>query len=143
MPSGSSPSSKRPHSPTRQREARERVLSSLRLAEQLGAETVTLNGTNIAESLLRYARSRNVSKIVIGKQSGPLWKRLLRGSVLDDLIAASGEIEIYAISGEPGPPLRVAPMPSRPKPPAWREYAMAGRGGRGMHAAVARRCARR
>jgi two-component system sensor histidine kinase KdpD len=107
------------------REARERVLSSLRLAEQLGAETVTLTGTNVAESLLRYARSRNVSKVVIGKQAGPLWKRLLRGSVLDDLIAASGQIEIYAISGEPGPPLRVAPMPARPGRPAWREYAFA------------------
>ncbi len=107
-------------------EARERVLSSLRLAEQLGAETVTLAGTNIAESLLRYAQSRNVSKIVIGKQAAPLWKRLLRGSVLDDLIAASGEIEVYAISGEPGPPLRVAPRPGRPGSPPWREYAAAG-----------------
>ncbi len=107
------------------RDARERVLSSLRLAEQLGAETVSLTGTNIAESVLRYARSRNVSKIVIGKQSAPLWKRLLRGSVLDDLIAASGEIEIYAISGEPGPPLRIEPMPARPSPPARREYALA------------------
>jgi two-component system sensor histidine kinase KdpD len=106
-------------------DARERVLSSLRLAEQLGAETVTLTGTNIAESLLRYARSRNVSKIVIGKHSGPLWRRLLRGSVIDDLIAASGEIEIYAISGEPEPPLRSGPLPSRPSPPPWSEYGLA------------------
>jgi two-component system, OmpR family, sensor histidine kinase KdpD len=106
-------------------DARDRVLSSLRLAEQLGADTVTLTGTNVAESLLRYARSRNVSKIVIGKQSGPLWRRLLRGSVLDDLIAASGEIEIYAISGEPGPPLRTSVMPGRSSPPPLREYALA------------------
>jgi two-component system sensor histidine kinase KdpD len=106
-------------------EARERVLSSLRLAEQLGAETVTLTGSNVAASLLQYARSRNVSKIVIGKQSGPLWRRLLRGSVLDDLIAGSGEIEIYAISGEPGPPLRVAVRPNRARPPALGEYALA------------------
>jgi two-component system, OmpR family, sensor histidine kinase KdpD len=53
-----------------------------------------------------YARSRNVSKIV-GKQQAPLWNRLLRGSVLDDLIEVSGDIEIYAISGEPEPQLRV------------------------------------
>jgi two-component system sensor histidine kinase KdpD len=90
-------------------EARERVLASLRLAEQLGAETVNLTGQRVADTLLRYARSRNVSKIVIGKQQAPLWKRLLRGSVLDELIEASGDIEIYAISGEPGAPLRAAP----------------------------------
>jgi two-component system sensor histidine kinase KdpD len=91
-------------------DARDRVLSSLRLAEQLGAETVTLNGDRVADTLLRYARTRNVSKIVIGKQQAPLWKRLLRGSVLDELIEASGDIEIHAVSGEPGPPLRVAPV---------------------------------
>lgn len=106
-------------------DARERVFSSLRLAEQLGAETVTVKGNSVAETLLRYARSRNVSKIVIGKQAAPLWKRLLRGSVLDDLIASSGEIEVYAISGEPGPPMRVAPFSSRGRPPDWREYAFA------------------
>jgi two-component system sensor histidine kinase KdpD len=91
-------------------DARERVFSSLRLAEQLGAETVTLTGERVADALLRYARSRNVSKIVLGKRQAPLWKRLLRGSVLDELIEASADIEIYAISGEPGPPLRVAPV---------------------------------
>ncbi|MCW5976905.1 MAG: sensor histidine kinase KdpD [Bryobacteraceae bacterium] len=106
-------------------DARERVRSSLRLAEQLGAETVTLAGSNVADSLLRYARSRNVSKIVIGKQTGPLWKRLLRGSVLDDLVPASGDIDIYAISGEPGAPLRVTPAPVPAGPAAWRGYVFA------------------
>ena len=104
-------------------EARERVLSSLRLAEQLGAETVTVRGERVAEALLRYARSRNVSKIVIGKQQAPVWKRLLRGSVLDDLIEASGDMEIYAISGEPGPPLRVPPLPRSTARTGAREYA--------------------
>jgi len=47
----------------------------------------------VSEAILRYARSRNVSKIVVGKHAGPLWKRLLRGSVLDELIQNSGEIE--------------------------------------------------
>jgi two-component system sensor histidine kinase KdpD len=89
-------------------DARDRVFSSLRLAEQLGAETVTLTGEHVAEALLHYARARNVSKIVLGKQQAPLWKRLLRGSVLDELIEKSGDIEIYAISGEPGTPLHEA-----------------------------------
>lgn len=107
-------------------DARDRVLSSLRLAEELGAETVTLNANRVADALIRYARSRNVSKIVIGKQQAPLWKRLLSGSVLDDLIEASGDIEIYAISGEPGPPLRVAPSAARPARARPREYLFAG-----------------
>ncbi|MCC6585952.1 MAG: sensor histidine kinase KdpD [Bryobacterales bacterium] len=84
-------------------EIRMRVSASLRLAEQLGAETVTLTGSNVTDSLLAYARSRNVSKIVIGKRAGPLWKRLWFGSVFDDLVARSGDVEIIAVSGEPEP----------------------------------------
>jgi two-component system sensor histidine kinase KdpD len=107
-------------------DVRDRVLAALRLAEQLGAETVTLNGERAAEALLHYARSRNVSKIVIGKQQAPLWKRLLRGSVLDKLIEASGDIEIYAISGEPGPPLQALPRLRKSRDVKGSEYLYAG-----------------
>ena len=43
--------------------ARERVVQILRLAEQLGAETVTLSGQQVSEEILTYARTRNVSKL--------------------------------------------------------------------------------
>lgn len=97
-------------------EVRERLLSSMRLASQLGAETVTLSGDDVAETLLTYARSRNVTKIVIGKQAGPFWKRIWRGSVLDQLLGNSGDIGVVAISGEPeSSPLRTpteTPLPA-------------------------------
>jgi len=76
------------------------VFATLRLAEQLGAETVTLSGPDVAAPLLEYARSRNVTRIVIGKPSGPLWRRLISGSILDSLVQDSGDIDIYAISGD-------------------------------------------
>lgn len=85
-------------------EVRERILSALRLAERLGAETVTLAADKVSEALLSYAKSRNVTKIVIGKPSGPLWKRAVRRSLIDDVIEGSGDIEILAIRGDPGPP---------------------------------------
>ena len=47
--------------------ARDRVVETLRLAEQLGLETVTLSGPTLSEEILAYAWDRNVSKIVIGK----------------------------------------------------------------------------
>jgi two-component system sensor histidine kinase KdpD len=104
-------------------EAHERVLASLRLAEQLGAETVTLTGTRISEAVLQYARSRNVTGIVVGKHAGPRWKRLLRPSIVDELIENSGDIQIHAIRGEPEAPAarrrRVSPALN------WREYAAA------------------
>ncbi len=104
-------------------ERRASLLASLRLAEQLGAKTVRLTGSNAAAALLQYARSKNVSKIVIGRQAAPLWRRLWRGSVLDDLIELSSDIEIYAISGEPGPVERF--RPAKAKAPHWSEWATA------------------
>lgn len=87
---------------------REQAVQTLRLAEQLGAQTVTLSGPNAADELLAYARSRNISKIVIGKPARPRWKDILFGSVADDLLRKSGVIDVYVLSGDYGdtePPL--------------------------------------
>ncbi|HEX3554353.1 MAG TPA: sensor histidine kinase KdpD [Thermoanaerobaculia bacterium] len=81
---------------------RDRVWQTLRLAERLGAETVTLSGQRPAEEILKYARRRNVSKIVVGKPLHSRWKDVLFGSVRDELVRASGGIDVYVISGEEG-----------------------------------------
>ena len=74
---------------------RDRVTNTLRLAEQLGAETVTLTGEHVAQELLTYARSRNVTKIIVGKPVRSWWKEWVFGSVVSDLIHKSGDIDIY------------------------------------------------
>jgi two-component system sensor histidine kinase KdpD len=103
---------------------RERVVQTLRLAEQLGAETVTLSATRAADELLAYARARNISKIVIGKPERPRWQDTLFGSVADDLLRTSGVIDIYVLSGDvddSGPSLRTQLRPTSP----WQTYAAA------------------
>jgi two-component system sensor histidine kinase KdpD len=79
---------------------RDRVVQTLRLAEQLGAETVTLSGQNVSEELLNYARTRNVSKIVVGKPRRPRWKEIVFGSVVDELARNTDDIDVYVINGE-------------------------------------------
>ena len=79
---------------------RERVVHTLRLAEQLGAETVTLSGHSVSEELLTYARTRNVSKIVVGKPLRPRWRDVVFGSVVDELARNTDDIDVYVISGE-------------------------------------------
>lgn len=77
-----------------------RVIHTLRLAEQLGAETLELSGANVPVEIIKCARQYNASKIVIGKPARARWKELLFGSVVDDVIRLSGSIDVYVISGD-------------------------------------------
>jgi two-component system sensor histidine kinase KdpD len=81
-------------------QARAQVAETLRLAEELGAQTVILTGPRMSDEILAYARSRNVSQILIGKPRRPLWQRLLLGSIVDALVRGSGDIDISVVSGE-------------------------------------------
>ncbi|TAK08964.1 MAG: sensor histidine kinase KdpD, partial [Candidatus Manganitrophaceae bacterium] len=81
---------------------RNQVVQALRLAEQLGAETATLTGHRVSQEILSYARSKNVSRIIVGKPVRSRWKELLFGSVVADLVRQSGEIDIFVITGEAG-----------------------------------------
>jgi two-component system sensor histidine kinase KdpD len=83
---------------------RARAAENMRLAEQLGAETVILSASNAAEETIRYARSRNVTKVVVGKPThASVWDRL-RPSFLDRLVRAGGAIDVYVMSGEDSAP---------------------------------------
>jgi two-component system, OmpR family, sensor histidine kinase KdpD len=79
---------------------RERVHRALRLAEQLGGEAVTIPGRSVAEDLLRYARERNVSEIILGKSLRTRWRELWTGAVVDQVIRHSGAIDVRVVSGD-------------------------------------------
>ena len=95
--------------------ARDHLVDLMGYAEELGAETAMLTGTRVADEMLAYARERNVSRIVVGKPTRARWRRLLRGSLVDALLAGSGEIDVFVMSGESEederPPV---PAPARP-----------------------------
>jgi two-component system sensor histidine kinase KdpD len=99
---------------------RQQVAHHLRMAEQLGAETHTVIGDRVADSVLEYARSRNVTKIVVGKTLQPWWKRVT-GSIVDELLDKSGDIDVYVITGEGETPPRTE-GPSRESRINWRSY---------------------
>lgn len=103
--------------------SRQRLAQNLRLAEQLGAEIVTLTGANAAEELLNYARLRNVTRIVVGKAGSPSWRRLFRRSLVDELLRNSREIDIHIIHGVEAPEGK--PPPPKPHRTAWHQYASA------------------
>jgi two-component system sensor histidine kinase KdpD len=99
--------------------ARERELLAgiHKLAEELGAETAVLSGERVAPTLLAFARERNASRLVVGKPHHPRWRDRLRGSLVDELVRGSGELDVHIISGEARAP-GAAPGPAPARRPA-------------------------
>jgi two-component system sensor histidine kinase KdpD len=102
---------------------RDRIAEYLRLAERLGAETITIPGRNVADEIVAFATSNNITQIVIGKSDRPRWFEILHGSVVHELVRKTGQISVHVISaegGEPIPPEAVATRakvePFRPAP---------------------------
>ncbi len=81
-------------------EAAARVAEHLRLAESLGAQTATLAGPNVADEVVAFARQHNVTKIVVGKPTHPRWRDVLYGSLVDEIIRKSGDVDVQVITGD-------------------------------------------
>ncbi|HKQ61961.1 MAG TPA: sensor histidine kinase KdpD [Candidatus Polarisedimenticolaceae bacterium] len=80
---------------------RDYAAQALRLAEQLGGQAVTLAAHDGVEEILRYARTHNFSKVVVGKP-GRFWRmrELLLGSFVGRLARESGDIDVFIVHGE-------------------------------------------
>ena len=83
-------------------EQRDRVADTLRLAQALGGEAVTIPsaGRSIADDVIGYAHEHNVTQIITGKSARSRWFEILHGSVVNDLVRRSGNISVHVIAGD-------------------------------------------
>jgi two-component system sensor histidine kinase KdpD len=79
---------------------RNRVLGYLRLAEQLGASTAVLSGSNVADELLNYVRDNNIGRLIMGKPRERGLQRWLFGSVVDSVTDKLLGVELQLV-GDP------------------------------------------
>jgi len=108
--------------------AQAQISAHLHLAEQLGAETHVLVGNDVAQTILHFARERNVSKIIVGKTAQRGW-RSWKPSLIDQLLSESGEIDVYVIRGDeqdvPAPKTASAKKQTDYRPYWWAALAVA------------------
>ncbi|MBL8226559.1 MAG: sensor histidine kinase KdpD [Chromatiales bacterium] len=107
---------------------RNRRVELLRLAESLGAETVTLDGPTVADALLEYLATRNATRVLVGAPSrqGPL--RWLRRSLAAELVARAPGVDILVIGRADAGPVETRPFPAADpsgRDPDWGRYALA------------------
>src|SRR6516162_4078768 len=87
-------------------EARDRLVDTLRLAESMGGEALTIPAVErrIADDIIKFAQANNVTQIIIGKSTRSRWFEILRGSVVHDLVRRAGNISVNVIAGDELPP---------------------------------------
>jgi len=92
---------------------RDRLESQLRLAESLGGTVVRLSGNKVSDAVIAHARKHNVTRILLGKPTHPRLRDWLQGSLVDDVVRGSGDIDVQIISGDAGeaPPKTVVQSP--------------------------------
>jgi two-component system sensor histidine kinase KdpD len=77
---------------------RERILRVVRLAQQLGASTAVLSGSDVADVVARYAREHNLSRLVLGHGRGPGVARWFGvRSVIADIAIHAPEVDLVVI----------------------------------------------
>jgi len=93
-------------------DAKDRIAETLRLAESLGAEAVTLHAeSDMAAELIRFAQARNVTRLVLGRPRKRHFTAFFRENVGDRLLrrAETFEVTIVSPTAEEGPGHQIGP----------------------------------
>jgi two-component system sensor histidine kinase KdpD len=74
---------------------------ALTLAEDFGAEVVTVASGNVPAEIIRQARQRNVTEIVVARSHRSRLVNRLRGTLTDRLVELGDGINIHVVTGSP------------------------------------------
>jgi two-component system, OmpR family, sensor histidine kinase KdpD len=77
---------------------RDRRIAVLRLAESLGAETVTLDGASAATALMEYAQTRRATRVIVGAPKRRGWRAWLRPSAATQLLQQAHGFDVVVIA---------------------------------------------
>src|SRR5947209_507244 len=67
------------------------------LAEDLGAEVIRTESSDIARTLVEIAREHQVTQIVLGQPARSWWEEMLRGSIINRVLRMSSDIDIHIV----------------------------------------------
>jgi two-component system sensor histidine kinase KdpD len=83
---------------------------AMQLAESLGAVAETVVATDLPSAILREARARNVTHLVIGRGQPTLWRRLTGTTLSATLLRRAGDFALHLVP-DPAGPRRALPEP--------------------------------
>ena len=78
-------------------EAFHRLEEYQRMARDLGAQVVTLNGRNVSDALIRFAQQESISHVVFGQSVRSRWDIFLHGSVLNRFLSEVRDVTVQVV----------------------------------------------
>ncbi len=100
---------------------RSRLARTLELAASLGAETATLPGTNVADTLVGCARTRNVNRLLLGHRPRSPW-RFWHRSLADRIGRRHPDLDLIVIAQGAGRKQRADVQEARVPHIKWLAY---------------------
>lgn len=105
---------------------RDRRVDILRLAESLGAGTVTLDGTTAATALIEYVRTRGITRVLVGEPKRRGWQALWRPSTATELVTRAKGFDVLVVSRQGDEPTgRARPHLELSREVHWSRYGWA------------------
>ncbi len=98
---------------------RDHLTNALRLAQRLGAKVITLQGISVSTTVAEYASAHGITKILVGKPRRTRWLRRLGGSMADQIIRRSEQVDVYVIIGRRVPVKRDETLIGHPSRHLW------------------------
>ena len=86
------------------------------LLQELNGQFAEVTGTDVANALVSFARAENATQLVLGHSGQSQLSELVRGSIINRAIRASGAIDVHVISAEEGTSEGLPPSPWRRRP---------------------------
>ncbi len=84
-----------------------------KLLQELNGQYAEVTGTDVATALVSFARAENATQLVLGHSGQSPLSEMIRGSIINRAIRASGSIDVHVISAE-------EPVSTGLPPSAWR-----------------------
>jgi two-component system sensor histidine kinase KdpD len=75
-----------------------KLVDNIQLAQSLGAEVAKLEGEDVAREIIRFAREKGISLVVLGQTHRSWWRRLRRGSVMERIIENGDGIDVMVVA---------------------------------------------
>ncbi len=77
-----------------------KLVENIQRAQAMGAEVVKLQAEDVAGALLTFAQEKGVTVIIVGQSRHSWWHRMMRGSVVEQLLNNALGIDVLIVAAD-------------------------------------------